>query len=254
MLGRRRVVAVAVPLSGDALALTGANWVLTSGGTVGALNGDTSVSAVFDGRALTVAGSAGCNSYSAPFIARGSKLTIGPDVATTQRACEPGPTSVERGYLANLVDVTSYAIDGDTLTLSRAGKPLLVYRASVGADALAGGWNATSIYTGNAIESTVAGSALTLEFADGRASGNTGCNTFSGEFTAAGADRITIGPLATTRAACADPALSTQEQQYTAALELAQTYRVTGDQLTLFRTGGTIAATFDRASGLTSGS
>lgn len=215
----------------------------------------SSQSPSFDGKALTVAGSAGCNSYSAPFVARGSNLTIGPDVATTQRACEPGPTSVERGYLANLVDVTSYAIDGDTLTLTgRSGQRLLVYRVSEGKDALAGGWNATSIYTGNAIESTVASSALTLEFADGRASGNTGCNTFSGDFTTAGADRIKIGPLATTRRACIDPAVSTQEQQYTAALELAETYQVTGDQLTLFRPGGTIAATFERATGLTSGS
>ena len=41
---------------------------------------------------------------------------------------------------------------------------------------------------------------------------------------------------------------------YRAALELARTYRVTGEQLTLFRAGGTIAATFDRARGLTSGS
>ena len=48
--------------------------------------------------------------------------------------------------------------------------------------------------------------------------------------------------------------MSTQEQQYLQALELADTYRVSGSQLTLFRPGGTIAATLQRASGLTSGS
>ena len=47
---------------------------------------------------------------------------------------------------------------------------------------------------------------------------------------------------------CADPALGTQEQQYLAALELAKTYQVTGNNLTLFRDGGTIAVTAQRAS------
>ena len=140
------------------------------------------------------------------------------------------------------------------MTLSSKGTAVLVYEALEGADALAGGWNATSVYTGTAIESTAAGSTLTLEFADTRVSGNAGCNTFSGASTLSGHDGIKIGPLATTRRACVDPAVATQEQQYTAALELATTYRVTGNEMTLFRPGGTIAATFTRASGLTSGS
>jgi heat shock protein HslJ len=69
-----------------------------------------------------------------------------------------------------------------------------------------------------------------------------------------GADRIALGPIRSTRRACADPAVGEQEQQDLAALELATTYQVTGDVLTLFRPGGTIAATFNRARGLTSGS
>ena len=69
-----------------------------------------------------------------------------------------------------------------------------------------------------------------------------------------GVDRIALGPFASTLRACADPAVETQEQQYLTALGLAKTYQVTGDRLTLFRDGGTIAATFERASGLTSGS
>jgi hypothetical protein len=35
---------------------------------------------------------------------------------------------------------------------------------------------------------------------------------------------------------------------------MAKTYEVTGNRLTLYRDGHTIAATFDRAQGLTSGS
>jgi heat shock protein HslJ len=62
-----------------------------------------------------------------------------------------------------------------------------------------------------------------------------------------GSDGIRVGPLASTLRACADPALDTQEQQYLAALGLAKTYRVTGDTLTLFREGDTIALTAQRA-------
>ena len=62
-----------------------------------------------------------------------------------------------------------------------------------------------------------------------------------------GSDSIALGPFAATLRACADPAIGTQEQQYLAALELAKTYQVTGNQLTLFRDGGTIAVTAQRA-------
>ena len=236
----------------SATPLEATNWVLTDQDSLGTPLDGVAVSAVF--AADQISGSSGCNRYFGPYTVRGSTMTIGPNLGGTQIACVGPADAVERAYLARIVQVTSYAIDGKTLTLSRSGKPLLVYQASVGADALAGGWNATSFYTGHAIESTVASSALTLEFADGRTSGNTGCNTFSGDYKLSGPDGIKIGPLATTRRACIDPAISTQEHQYTAALELATAYQVTGDQLTLFRPAGTIAATFERATGLTSGS
>ena len=115
-----------------------------------------------------------------------------------------------------------------------------------------GGWNATSYYTGSAVQSVEPGSTLTLQFADARVSGDGGCNTFDGGYRVQGVDRIHIGPLALR--ACADPALNDQETRYLAALQLAVRYRVTGRSLTLYRPGGTIATTFERATGLTSGS
>ena len=52
-----------------------------------------------------------------------------------------------------------------------------------------------------------AGSTLTLEFADSRASGNGGCNTFDGGYHGVGASTASsIGPLAATLRACADSA------------------------------------------------
>jgi putative lipoprotein len=77
-------------------------------------------------------------------------------------------------------------------------------------------------------------------------SGDTGCNRFSGSYTVDG-QNITIGPLASTRAACPDEELQQQETDFLAALELATTFQVTGDRLDLFREGGTYAATLERA-------
>jgi heat shock protein HslJ len=109
---------------------------------------------------------------------------------------------------------------------------------------LRGTWDVTSFFTGDAISSPPAGSSQTLTFGSARVSGNGGCNTFSGAYQLSGADGIGIGPLAQTQRGCP---YGNAEQQYVAALGLATTYQVTGHRLTLFRDGGTIAATFERA-------
>ncbi len=230
---------VAAGAAAASLSLRGTNWVL---------RGSSSINAVFDG--TRVQGENACNTYSAPYTATGSRLRIGPDVVTTKVACP----DADPDYEARLVKVASFRIRGTTLTLrDRAGRRLLSYRASIGKAALHGGWNATSYYTGSAVQSVEPGSTLTLEFADARVSGNGGCNTFDGGYQVRWVDRIHIGPLAATLRACADSALNEQETRYLAALQLAVRYRVTGSSLTLFRPGGTIAATFERATGLTSG-
>jgi heat shock protein HslJ len=229
------------------------NWVLSDRVSIGTPLAGVAVNAIFD--ATRVTGTSGCNGYSWSYTTDGARMTLTNDGVSTLIACPGAAGKVEPAYLARLARVGRYRIVGSTLTLStRAGRRLLVYRASIGSRALAGGWNATAVYSGDAISSPVPGSALTLEFAHDRASGNSGCNTFDGPVKLSGVDRIALGPFASTLRACADPAAATQEQQYLAALGAAKTYQVTGDRLTLYRDGGTIAATFERASGLTSGS
>ena len=122
----------------------------------------------------------------------------------------------------------------------------LVYEASGGESALAGKWEVTGFYTGTAITSPVVGSKLTADFAKGQVSGNGGCNTFSGSYTLNG-NSIKIGPLAATQRACLEDDITTQEQQYLAALELADTFTVTGARLDLQRADGGIAVTFVKA-------
>lgn len=223
--------------------LAGTPWLMSDATSLGVATTGVSVTAEFDDGHVT--GSSGCNSYRAPYQAEGKTLTIGPDVGGTRKACEPAPTAVEQAYLARLPQVASYEITGTTLILEpKSGTALLVYEASDGETAIIGEWTATSYYTGDAIESVIEGSTLTADFDGQQVSGNGGCNGFSGPYAVSG-KTIEIGPLASMMMACTDDALTTQEQHYLEALQLATSYRVTGNRLDLLRDGGTIAATFE---------
>ena len=82
---------------------------------------------------------------------------------------------------------------------------------------------------------------LTLNFGtDGRVSGYGGCNQFSGEYSQNGAS-LRIGPLLSTRRACLEPALNTQETAYFQALESTTRYSIEGGQLVLYRGNQVIA-------------
>jgi heat shock protein HslJ len=224
--------------------LAGTHWILGPDTVLGVPATGITLTAAFDDRRLT--GNSGCNSYNASYETNGDKLTIGP-VAGTKMACGPAPTAVEQAYLARLELVASYGIDGGALTLfGPARAALLVYEPSTGSEAIIGNWTAINYFSGSAVQSVANGSKPTAGFTAEEVSGDGGCNTFTGPVDVT-ATTIVMGPFASTLRACADPALQDQEAAYLAALELARTYRVTGDRLELLRAGGGIAATFERS-------
>ena len=67
---------------------------------------------------------------------------------------------------------------------------------------------------------------------EGRVAGSGGCNRFSGAYTQEG-DTVRIGPLMSTRMACADPAVMKQEQAWFDMLEKARRIDATMKQLIL---------------------
>jgi heat shock protein HslJ len=195
--------------------LEGTTWVLSADAPLGVALEAIAVTAQFqDGR---LSGHSGCNRYTASYTLDGDSLSIGPDIGGTSMACPPAQMAVEQAYLGRLPQATGFAIDGNTLTLTDDQD--------------------------KTITSVVGGVTMTAKFEDGTVSGNTGCNSFNGPYEI-DAQNITIGPLASTLAACPTPELSTQETNYLDALQLAQTFQVTGDQLDLFREGGTYAVSF----------
>jgi putative lipoprotein len=81
---------------------------------------------------------------------------------------------------------------------------------------------------------------LRLDSAQHRAGGNAGCNRYFGTY-ASSQDSLHFGPLAATRRACLDAAMTRQETAFLQALDRSRTYRVASDTLTLLGESGTIA-------------
>ena len=92
----------------------------------------------------------------------------------------------------------------------------------------------------------VPGTTVTLKFGtDGRASGSSGCNLYSGGYGAVG-DTITFQRLISTRRACLDQNASQQERRFLAALEAANKFRLTANALTILSDRGQNTLSFVR--------
>ena len=87
-------------------------------------------------------------------------------------------------------------------------------------------------------QAPLAGTSLTLAFADTAVSGNGGCNQFSGSYSVNG-NSISIGSLSTTGALCGAD-IDQQEQQYLALLGSADSYQLDSGQLILFSAGSEV--------------
>ena len=90
--------------------------------------------------------------------------------------------------------------------------------------------------------------APTASFAeDGTVSGNAGCNTYNGPWTQSD-DRtdISVGPLATTRMACADQDANDQETSLLQALEASVSADVTTHAATFYNDDGWRTVTLTR--------
>ena len=139
------VVAVLVVFAGIAYAtlsstptsLTQPTWTLTRlvvDGQDQALSTTRPATLRFLSQNRQIAGSGGCNSFSASYTLVGSQLRVG-EMRSTLMACagEDGASVMEQEahYLEAMQLVTSYRLDGSTLTLTGdSGKVSLTFRAS----------------------------------------------------------------------------------------------------------------------------
>jgi len=231
MIGRRLLAFIAVALlaagcssaagadetadgSGGELGAT--QWVLRSYSAAGTLtlvpDGLFADANFTSGR---VSGTAGCNHYDALYRAGGRMLLIG-QPAVTFRLCDDAANALEQAYIPLLQQSRFYNVNGRTLTIRSADLAVILIYDAAPNNPLLGDWFIQAYNNGaGAVTTPVPGSQPTATFGLRRMSGNTGCNSFNGDYTL-NDDKVLIGPLAQTQAACADP-LGAQEQQIIAA-------------------------------------
>jgi heat shock protein HslJ len=114
-------------------------------------------------------------------------------------------------------------------------------------------WRLVSFGSTGSEESLVAGTTVTLRFGeDGRASGSTGCNSYSGTYQVRG-DNLSVGRLISTKRACLDQNANQQEQKFLSALESANRFRLASNRLTIMSVRGRNALNFINSSDSQSG-
>jgi heat shock protein HslJ len=85
--------------------------------------------------------------------------------------------------------------------------------------------------------------AITFQYVDGRVTGNSGCNQYSGPLTKGTGEAITVGALISTRRACPSELAQQQETQYLARLQAAVAMRTEANKLTIdYRNGNDIGS------------
>jgi heat shock protein HslJ len=239
--------AVAAGCDGDeddgstAVSLEGTPWVLVSGLGLGEATGAAPSAMFQDG---TVAGSTGCNRFTAPFSVDGDSLDIGV-VASTRMACPPPGDAIERAYLSALDRVAGWSVDEGELSLSDAdGGEVLRYAAATPA----GEWMVTAFIQGDAFASPIVGTEITASFGpDGGLTGFAGCNTYTGTYETDGGG-IEIPAPAATRKTCPAPAgVMEQEAAYLAALPTAVRFRTDGGSLELLSESDTGVVAYAKA-------
>ncbi len=227
--------------SGDDATPSDHAWQLTqiSGpdGTMTTLTTGSAPTLVFEDG--TAAGNASCNQYSGSYELDGSSLTFGPFISTEMFCADEGVMDQEAAYLSAMASVDSWSIDGETLTLSSNGEPVLVYEA-ISQDLAGTSWDLIAYNNGTGgFESAWGDERVTATFGeDGTLSGSAGCNNYTTSWKTDG-ESIEVGPAASTKMMCADEKIMTQEARYLELLGLADTYRVDVATLEMFDADGT---------------
>ncbi|MFE1266407.1 META domain-containing protein [Streptomyces sp. NPDC058758] len=219
------------------LPLAGTHW------TVGAVTVDGSRSKAPEGARVDFAGegrargSTGCNHFGAGVAVAGATVTVSPD-EVTERGCPDDRQRFETAFLAAFTGPLEGTLEDGALTLASSDGTKRVELAAEASAPLRGtSWQVDGLVSGDTASSLPAGSGEKARFvvgADGRITGNLGCNGFSA--TAKLDERartLTVeGPAATTRMMCTGPQMALETKLYE-LLDGPLSYRLDHRALTL---------------------
>jgi heat shock protein HslJ len=99
-----------------------------------------------------------------------------------------------------------------------------------------------------AVTGLIEGSTITMDFdAMGQVRGQAGCNSYSAYYQASG-NALSVNLPTSTNMYCESPeGVMQQEQQFLTALQSAETFQITGDQIQIRSAGDTLAIMATRA-------
>jgi heat shock protein HslJ len=232
---------------GSEEALVGVIWDLAE------LNGDrliptTSITAEFNEHGK-VAGSSGCNNYTASYEVDGDNINFNMSpAATTLMACPEPVMEQEKEFLLALAATATFEVNDEELILFNAsGEPIAVFEA-VSQELAGSSWEVISYNNGRGgVTSLIIGTQITANFGeDGQLTGSAGCNDYFGPYETDG-EKISMGLFGSGRMACSEPeGIMDQESEYLAALETADTYKIEGLKMNMRTADGATVANFQR--------
>ncbi|MFD4371604.1 META domain-containing protein [Streptomyces sp. NPDC058486] len=219
------------------LPLSGTHW------TVGAVTVDGSRSAAPAGARVDFTGegraqgSTGCNRFGATAEVAATTVTVTRN-EVTEMACPGDRQRFETAFLAAFTGPLKGTLDGGALTLASSDGTKKVELTAEPSVPLRGTtWKVDGLVSGDTAASLPAGAegkARLVIGADGRVSGNLGCNDFSATAKVdEGARTLTVeGPAATTRMMCSGPQMTLETRLYD-LLDGPLTFRLDHRTLTL---------------------
>lgn len=228
--------------SGETPNLTGTRWDLTQYGDPAAPRTpvtDSRPVLSFDNEGQ-LGHTTGCNGMGGEYTLTGATLTVG-NLMQTMMACDDPLMAQEAAIGQALQSATTLTQTGDTLVIGYAGGELRYTRAIKPEPASLVGpeWRLDTLITGDSAQSLVAGSAVTLTFAEDGLSGSGGCNSYqagwSGDETT-----LSVAAIGSTKMACVDAGISSQETQYIELLQATTSYAIEGNRLTLTGPDGSL--------------
>ena len=181
-----------------------------------------------------VSASAGCNSVFGPVRIQDGRMSVPEPLGMTAMGClTPGQGEQDSWLMSFLQDGPALAVAGDGFTLTGSGVSVTLSPQQPAA--LTGTvWELTTISKDGVSQGWADLAAPRIAINGELLTFNTGCNTGSGPVTVSG-QRLTIGPLASTRRACVDDTVGKIEQTMLATLSGQVDFHIAGSQLTLER-------------------
>ena len=188
-----------------------------------------------------VAGTTGCNEYSAAYTASLDEIKINLPEMTGNENCAPGLFEQEQQYFLGMNAARSYHIVGNTLYIPYdEGRQLLVFAADqtqIAGKRPLSELDGTLWYLHFINESSIIpGTIITAQFrvaSEGEAgtiSGDSGCNTYNATF----AQELGVNASLSSTVICFMPeGVKEQENNYLSALSRAYGYWLTGNQLVI---------------------